>query len=117
MKENKSLDENRDTNMTDEEIEDLRKLKATMDKIDTKVDDLVIMLDRSRIKDYMMLTESRKKLFFTNVVVGLGRGLGQAVGVTALAAILFYTMSQFINLPIIGEHIAALLDMVEKARK
>ena len=77
---------------------------------------LILIIERSRIREYMMLTDSKRRLFFINFVAGLGKGFGQAIGLTLLAAIAFYFLSGWIKLPIIGEYIAKLLDVVENYR-
>ena len=77
---------------------------------------IILIIERSRIREYMMLTDSKRRLFFINFVAGLGKGFGQAIGLTLLAAIAFYFLSGWIKLPIIGEYIAKLLDVVENYR-
>lgn len=78
---------------------------------------LMLIIERSRIREYMMLTDSKRRLFIINFVSGLGKGFGQAIGFTILAAIVFYILGTWINLPIIGEFIAKIVDIVEKYRR
>lgn len=77
---------------------------------------LILIIERSRIREYMVLTDSKRRLFFINFVAGLGKGFGQAIGFTLLAAIAFYFLYGWIKLPIIGQYIARLLDVVQKYR-
>lgn len=78
---------------------------------------LILLIEKSRIRDYMMLTDSKRRLFIINFVAGVGRGFGQAIGFTFLAAITFYILTAWIDLPIIGRYIAKLLDIVDIYRK
>lgn len=78
---------------------------------------LILIIERSRIRDYMMLTDSKRRLFIINFVAGLGKGFGQAIGFTLLAGIAFYLLTSWMDLPIIGQYIAKLLDVVEIYRK
>jgi hypothetical protein len=64
----------------------------------------------------MMLTDNKRRLFVTNFVAWLGRGFGQAIGFTLLAALVIYFISEWVNLPIIGRYIAEFLDIVDKFR-
>ena len=78
---------------------------------------LMLIIERSRIRDYMMLTDSKRRLFVINFVAGLGKGFGQAIGFTLLAGVVFFILSKWVNLPIIGEYIAELINIVDKYRK
>lgn len=78
---------------------------------------LILIIERSRIREYMYLMESKKRLFIINFIAGLGKGLGQAVGFTILAAIVIRVIFSFADFPIIGKYIADLMNTVEKYRK
>ena len=78
---------------------------------------LILIIERSRIREYMMLTDSKRRLFLINFVVGLGKGFGQAIGFTILAGIVLYLLSTWVDLPVIGEYIAKLMNIVDKYRE
>jgi hypothetical protein len=78
---------------------------------------LILIIERSRIRDYMMLTDSKKRLFLINFVAGLGKGFGQAIGFTLLAGFVFYILSTWVDLPVIGEFIAKLINIVDQYRE
>lgn len=78
---------------------------------------LILIIERSRVRDYMMLTDSKRRLFTINFVAGLGKGFGQAIGFTLLAGVAFYLLASWVNLPYIGEYIAKLMDIVDQYRK
>lgn len=77
---------------------------------------LILIIERSRIRDYMMLTDSKRRLFAINFVAGLGKGFGQAIGFTVLAGIVLYILASWVDLPIIGEYIAKIINVVEQYR-
>lgn len=60
---------------------------------------LILIIERSRIREYMMLTDSKRRLFLINFVAGLGKGFGQAIGFTVLAALVLYLLSTWVDLP------------------
>lgn len=99
-------------NGSDNEKEYFKTLKV----IEHKLESLILIIERSRIREYMMLTDNKRRLFVTNFVAGLGRGFGQAIGFTLLAALVIYFISEWVNLPIIGRYIAGFLDIVDKFR-
>ena len=78
---------------------------------------LILIIERSRIRDYMMLTDSKRRLFLINFVAGLGKGFGQAIGFTLLAGIVFFILASWVDLPIIGKYIANLINIVEVYRR
>ena len=78
---------------------------------------LILIIERSRIREYMMLTDSKRRLFLINFVAGLGKGFGQAIGFTILAGIVLYLLSTWVDLTVIGEYIAKLMNIVDKYRE
>jgi hypothetical protein len=56
------------------------------------------------------------RLFFLNVLAGMGRGVGFAIGMTVLAALILFFLHRIVNIPFLGKFIAQLLDVVEKQR-
>ncbi len=78
---------------------------------------LILIIERSRIRDYMMLTDSKRRLFLINFIAGLGKGFGQAIGFTLLAGVVFFILASWVDLPIIGKYIANLINIVEIYRK
>lgn len=78
---------------------------------------LILIIERSRIRDYMMLTDSKRRLFLINFVAGLGKGFGQAIGFTLLAGLVLYLLSAWVDLPVIGAFIAKLMNIVDEYRK
>ena len=78
---------------------------------------LILIIERSRIREYMMLTDSKRRLFVINFVAGLGKGFGQAIGFTVLAGLVLYLLSTWVDLPVIGEFIAKLINIVDKYRE
>lgn len=84
--------------------------------VESKLDNLIFMIDHSRIRDYMALLESPRRLLVLNAIAGLARGLGQAIGLTVLAAMVMYWISTWMDMPIIGKYIAEIMDIVDKYR-
>ncbi|MGL5328292.1 MAG: DUF5665 domain-containing protein [Peptostreptococcaceae bacterium] len=95
--------------ISDNPKEDLGLIKRYLER-------LMLTIERSRIREYMMLTDSKRRLFLINFISGLGKGFGQAIGFSVLAAVVFYILTSWIDLPIIGEYIAKLLNVVDSYR-
>lgn len=78
---------------------------------------LILIIERSRIRDYMYLTDSKRRLFIINFIAGVAKGFGQAIGFTILAAVVLALLFSWVDLPIIGRYIAKLLNIVQQYRK
>lgn len=87
-----------------------------LEALENRLEKIATDLERMKLADYVDIMNNPRKLLYTNFIGGLARGLGTAIGVTALAAILFYILRQTVNLPLIGEFIANLLDIIDNYR-
>ena len=108
-------------------MKDLDKVMNELNECEITVEDLgiirrylerlILIIERSRIREYMMLTDSKRRLFLINFVAGLGKGFGQAIGFTVLAGLVLYLLSTWVDLPVIGEYIAKLMNIVDTYRE
>ena len=81
--------------------------------IEKKLTNLMRDLEKTRISEYVDMLNKPMKLLYVNFMIGLARGLGTAIGLTILAAIFFYILNQIVDLPLIGKHIARLIEIIE----
>lgn len=96
--------------LSDDSLKELGIIKRYLEK-------LIIIVERSRIRDYMYLTDSKRRLFIINFIAGLGKGFGQAIGFTILAAIVISILVSWVDVPIIGKYIAQVLNYVQQYLK
>ncbi|HEY8348611.1 MAG TPA: DUF5665 domain-containing protein [Clostridiales bacterium] len=89
--------------------------KKRFKKLTDKIDKLVMDMEKSRIREYVCYLENPKKVFFSNFLAGLARGVGASIGFTLLAAVLLYVLQKIVrwNLPIIGDFINEIARIVE----
>jgi|WetSurMetagenome_2_1015567.scaffolds.fasta_scaffold972771_1 hypothetical protein len=71
-----------------------------------------------RTIDYLYTRNRFWRNIFFNLVNGMARGLGIAIGITVLAFIVYYILKslQVLELPYIGDFIAQLLEYIEDVR-
>lgn len=83
-----------------------------------QIDNLNKNLLESNILDITMLLGNRKKLLWTNLIAGISRGIGIGIGVTIITALLIMLLQKIVtlNIPIIGEYIADIVEIVQKSR-
>ena len=82
-----------------------------------EIDKLNHNLLESNLVDIATLLGNRKKLMFTNLIAGISRGVGIGIGVTLISAILVFILQKIVtlNIPVIGEYIADIVDIVQKS--
>ncbi|MBP2649805.1 MAG: hypothetical protein H6Q74_630 [Firmicutes bacterium] len=86
-----------------------------MSFIDAHLEKLIRHLEALRIADYMELLQKPGRLIFVNLVAGIARGLGIALGATLVFALVIELLRRLIllNIPGIGEFIAQIIRIVE----
>lgn len=92
--------------------------KSIIDELNEKLDHMNYILTRNKVLDLVELLGDRKKLFFRNLWSGMVKGIGIGIGVTLITAILVIILQKIVtlNIPIIGEYIADIVDIVERSR-
>ena len=87
-------------------------------ELNRKLDDLNYAMTKSKFLDLVELLGNRKELFFRNIWSGIVKGIGIGIGVTIMTAIILVVLQKIVtwNIPVIGEYIADIVDIVEKNR-
>lgn len=72
-------------------------------------------MEKMQIADYVQLLNRPRKLIAINLVAGIARGVGIAIGVSVFAGTFLYLLQQLgaLNLPIIGDYIAQIVKIVQ----
>lgn len=83
-----------------------------------QIDNLNKSLLESNLLEIAQLLGNRKKLLWTNLISGVARGIGIGIGVTIITALLIMLLQKIVtlNIPIIGEYIADIVEIVQKSR-
>lgn len=72
-------------------------------------------MQRSEMMEYIELMNRPRKLIGRNILLGIARGIGIAIGFTFFAATIVYVLKLLgaLNLPIIGDYIADIVRIVQ----
>lgn len=64
------------------------------------------------------LLGNKRKMIVRNFMAGVFRGIGIGIGVTVITAILIMILQKIVtlNIPIIGEYIADIVEIVERSK-
>ena len=92
--------------------------KSKFEKLMKNIDHLNEVLTRNQVIDLVEILGDRKKLLVRNFFSGIAKGVGLGIGVTVITAILVILLQKIVklNIPIIGEYITDIVEIVEKNR-
>ncbi len=81
-----------------------------------KIDELNRNLLKANLVEVSELLGNRKKLLIRQFMSGIFKGMGIGIGVTIITAILIIILQKIValNIPVIGEYIADIVEIVEK---
>ncbi len=104
-----------------DEVEQLMKIiekhgqtLAKVEKLNSKLDRIGIALEKANVADILLNYTKPHRVFWINVLVGVGRGLGLTIGTVIVLSLLGLLLQQFVDLPLIGEWISDLLEYVDR---
>ena len=87
-------------------------------RIDKKIDMINEILQNSNIIELSNIVGSKKEILKRNLIAGIARGVGIGIGVTVVTAIIILILRRLImlNIPVIGDYIADIVEIVERSR-
>lgn len=87
-------------------------------KINKKIDKINESLEKSNIIELSYIMGNKKEILKRNLIAGISRGVGIGIGITVVTAIIVYLLRKLImlNIPVIGDYIADIVEIVEKSR-
>ena len=83
------------------------------------VDNLNYVLTKNNLIDLSEILGDRKELLIRNLISGIAKGIGIGIGFTILTAILIIILQKIVklNIPIIGEYITDIIEIVERNKR
>ena len=86
--------------------------------LEKAIEQLNKTLQEGNISELAMLLGNKKEMLKRNLIAGIFRGIGIGIGVTVITAILIILLQRIValNIPIIGEYIKDIVDIVQKSR-
>ena len=87
-------------------------------KIELKIDQIIEKLEKNNLEDLTNIMGSKKQIIIRNFLAGVFRGVGIGIGITIITAILVLILRHLVtlNIPVIGEYISDIVEIVEKSR-
>lgn len=93
--------------------------EEVFNKLMKNIDKLNYNLTKNNLIDLSELLGNRKELLIRNLISGIAKGIGIGIGVTILTAILIILLQNIVklNIPVIGEYITDIVEIVENNRR
>lgn len=93
--------------------------KKKFEKLAKSIDDLNYSLIKNRFIDLTEILGNRKELIIRNLISGIAKGVGIGIGFSLLTAVLVIILQKIVtlNIPVIGDYISDIVDIVENNRK
>ena len=89
-----------------------------IDILNTSINNLLEIFQKSNIEEWAYIFGSKKEIVKRNIIAGIFRGVGIGIGVTIITAILIIILRKIValNIPVIGEYIADIVEIVQRSR-
>ena len=75
---------------------------------------LAYLFEKMHLTEYLTYMKKPGKVIWLNFVAGLSRGLGFAFGMTVLFGLMLYLLGRMVDLPLIGQWIAKIVEIVNQ---
>ena len=87
-------------------------------KINKKIDKIIKTLEKANIAELSYILGNKKEILKRNLIAGITRGVGIGIGITIITAIIIILLRRLImlNIPVIGDYIADIVEIVENSR-
>lgn len=73
---------------------------------------IIKTLEHSGVADYIQYLKSPWRIFWTNLLAGISRGLGIILGMTVVLGVSLWVLSQMESLPVIGEYFGTIQNQI-----
>lgn len=92
--------------------------KKKINLLEKSIENLSNVLEEGNYVEWAYLLGNKKEIIKRNLLAGIARGVGIGIGVTIITAILVLLLQKIVtlNIPVIGEYIADIVEIVEKSR-
>lgn len=86
--------------------------------LENAIDNLNDTLEKGNIVELSYLLGNKKEMIVRNLIAGIFRGIGIGIGVTIITALLVLLLQKIValNIPVIGEFVSDIVDIVERSR-
>lgn len=92
------------------------KKQKKIDELNQNVQKINNLISQSNLIEMLYILGKKSEIIKRNFLAGIFRGVGIGIGVTIITAIIITMLQKIVmlNLPVIGEYITDIVDIVQK---
>ena len=94
------------------------KIRKKKNVLNEKLDRINELLTKSKLEEISNIIGNKKQILIRNFLAGSSKGVGIGIGFTIITAILIIILQQIVklNIPIIGQFVSDIIDIVEQTK-
>lgn len=93
--------------------------KSKFEKLLKSIDELNYTFTKNNLIDFAELLGNRKEMLIRNILAGIAKGIGIGIGFSLLTAIIIIILQKIVtlNIPVIGDYITDIVEIVDRNRR
>lgn len=93
--------------------------KSKFEKLMKNIDELNYAFTKNNLIDLAEILGNRKEMLIRNILAGIAKGIGIGIGFSLLTAILIIILQKIVtlNIPVIGDYITDIVEIVDRNRR
>lgn len=93
--------------------------KTKFNQLYKMIEQLNQTFTNNNVIDLAELLGNTKEMMKRNIIAGIFKGIGIGIGVTIITAVIIYLLQKIVklNIPVIGEYISDIVDIVQNTKK
>ncbi|HOB21332.1 MAG: hypothetical protein GX766_00120 [Firmicutes bacterium] len=99
----------------EEKVSSIDEQLSQFAKLVQRLENTICEIEKGYVAEYVEFMKRPKRVLYFNLVAGISRGFGIAIGATAIAALFIYVLGKLaaLNIPWIGKFIADITWIVQ----
>ncbi len=93
--------------------------KSKFEKLLKSIDELNYVFTKNNLIDLAEILGNRKEMLIRNILAGIAKGIGIGIGFSLLTAVIIIILQKIVtlNIPVIGDYITDIVEIVDRNRK
>ncbi|WP_018921559.1 DUF5665 domain-containing protein [Salsuginibacillus kocurii] len=98
-------------------LPEIKRNESEEERLAALIDKLEDATTRARLKDLAYHFTNKREVIKVNIIAGAARGVGLTLGTAIFLALFFFIVAQLVDMPLVGDFNANILDEVDQHRE